>query len=83
MDDDEEIMLMDTLEDEESNVLMTQTEEDKKGGLWFLDSGCSHHMCGVKEKFSSLNLSYSHTVKLVNNSRLNVSGKGNVRMIID
>ena len=46
--------------------------------VWFLDSGCSNHMCGKKELFSDLDETFRETVKLGNNSCLTVMGKGNI-----
>ena len=51
--------------------------------LWFLDSGCSNHMCGKKEMFTDLDDTFRKSVKLGNNSSLAVLGKGNVRMKVN
>ena len=48
--------------------------------LWYLDSGCSNHMCGKKECFSDLDASFRESVKLGNNSSMAVYGKGNIRL---
>nr|GFC36691.1 retrovirus-related Pol polyprotein from transposon TNT 1-94 [Tanacetum cinerariifolium] len=47
-DEHEEIMLMADGGVEE-NGFMAQRKSESKGLLWFLDSGCSNHMCGNKE----------------------------------
>lgn len=47
--------------------------------VWFLDSGCSNHMTGEKSWFTELNEDFKHSVRLGNNSRLAVEGKGNIR----
>ncbi|XP_076921890.1 uncharacterized protein LOC143583475 [Bidens hawaiensis] len=78
-DENEEIMLMAWVDD---NVFMAQNNEECKNYLWFLDSGCSNHMCGVKDKFVSFNQNFT-IVKLGNNSRMNVSGKGNVKLCLN
>ena len=49
--------------------------------MWFLDSGCSKHMCGKKEYFSDFDGSFRDSVKLGNNSSMVVTGKGNVRLM--
>lgn len=66
-------------EDEEM-LLMAQEDshQNKKEGVWFLDSGCSNHMSGNKEWFVQLDESFRHLVKLGNNSKLEVIGKGNI-----
>jgi len=56
--------------------------EAKREDVWFLDSGCSNHMCGDKTLFSDLNKSFTQMVKLRNNSRMSVRGKGNVRLLV-
>ena len=50
---------------------------------WFLDSGCSNHMCGKKELFSGFDDSFRESVKLGNSSRMTVMGKGNIRMQVN
>ena len=63
-------------------LLMSYVElnEAKREDVWFLDSGCSNHMCGDKELFCELNEEFRQMVKLGNNSRMSVLGKGNVRL---
>lgn len=65
----------------EALLLMAQTEtqETKKSGLWFLDSGCSNHMTGNKEWFMEIDDSFRHAVRLGNSSRMEVVGKGDVK----
>lgn len=50
-------------------------KESSKEELWFLDSGCSNHMCGKKEFFSMLDESFNTSVKLGDNSSMAVRGK--------
>ncbi|XP_038715057.1 uncharacterized protein LOC120008755 [Tripterygium wilfordii] len=62
-------------------MLLMAYVEDKKAydeEAWFLDSGCSNHMCGKRELFSQLNEEFRESVKLGNNSSLSVVGKGNI-----
>jgi len=51
--------------------------------LWFLDSGCSNHMCGKNELFSDFDDTFRETVKLGDNSKMLVTGKGNIRMFMN
>jgi len=64
---------------------MAQTESDKfsKKQVWFIDSGCSNHMCGCKEWFYDLDENYRTTVKLGDNSRMYVMGKGSINLKIE
>lgn len=55
-------------------------DEDDNGECWFLDSGCSNHMCGKKEIFSELDENFRDVVKFGNDLSLAVMGKGNVRI---
>lgn len=69
----EEMLLMAYMDMNKVNI------EDK----WFLDSGCSNHMCGKKEYFSDLDESFKNSVKLGNDSSMAVLGKGNVRLQVN
>ena len=66
-------------------LLMAYVEEKKinSAEVWFLDSGCSNHICGKNELFSDLDENFRETVKLGNNSSLIVIGKGNVRIRVN
>jgi len=66
----------------EEMLLMAYTDDIKISSHedWFLDSGCSNHMCGTKELFCVLDEHFRETVKLGNGSSLTVMGKGNVRV---
>lgn len=69
--------------EEETTLLMAcHTKEEKTSNLWYLDSGCSNHMCGNKFLFSELDESFRDIVKFGDNSTVSVMGKGsvNVRM---
>ncbi|GJV64547.1 putative RNA-directed DNA polymerase [Tanacetum coccineum] len=81
-DENEEIMLMADGGVEE-NGFMAQIKSENKGLLWFLDSGCSNHMCGNKERFVDLDESFSNTVKLGNNTRMTVEGKGSMKLVLN
>ncbi|KAL5816544.1 hypothetical protein ACOSQ3_024922 [Xanthoceras sorbifolium] len=60
-----------------------EMNEAKREDVWFLDSGCSNHMCGDKTFFYDLNKNFRQMVKLGNNSRMTMMGKGNVRMKVN
>nr|GEW48633.1 hypothetical protein [Tanacetum cinerariifolium] len=66
-----------TLEEEE------EIDENSTKQTWYLDLGCSNHMTRTKSWFFRIDESFKHTVKLGNNSKLVVSGKGNIRFEID
>lgn len=66
-------------EEEEITLLMVcQTNEETHRNLWYLDTGCSNHMCGEKSVFSNLDETFRNTVKFGDNSTVSVLGKGTV-----
>lgn len=73
------------VEAQEEMLLMAYVDTPKveKGDVWFLDSGCSNHMCGKKEYFSDFDGSFRVSVKLGNDSSMLVLGKGNVRFEVN
>ncbi|KAE8732422.1 senescence-associated protein DIN1-like [Hibiscus syriacus] len=46
--------------------------------IWFLDSGCSNHMTGVKSLFNEIDETFKQKVTLGDNKKIQVEGKGNV-----
>ncbi|XP_075649764.1 uncharacterized protein LOC142620250 [Castanea sativa] len=72
------------LEEKEEMLLMSYVElnQSRREDVWFLDSGCSNHMCANKEWFLDLDEEFRHSVKLGNNSKMVVLGKDNIRLQI-
>ena len=70
-------------ETQEEMLLMAYVNMNKvnREDMWFIDSGCSNHMCGKKEYFLDFDGSFRDSVKLGNNSSMVVTGKGNVRLM--
>lgn len=66
------------MKDTSTRVLMAKTEEHGSGRrrAWFLDSGCSNHMSGDHELLSNVDMEFKDYVKLSNNKRMEVKGKG-------
>lgn len=56
--------------------------EGKREDVWFLDSGCSNHMSGDLSKFCDLDERVRHHVKLGNNYKMMVQGRGRVKIAI-
>lgn len=67
---------------EEDILLMTQVETEERH-MWYLDSGCSNHMCGTKEWFSEFDSQFRQQVKLGDDRRMQVEGRGNLRLEIN
>lgn len=72
-------------DEEEELLLMAHAEIGGTEGesIWFLDSGCSNHMTGDKSWFVELDENFRHFVRLGNNSRMEVQGKGSVRFEVE
>ncbi|XP_050909996.1 uncharacterized protein LOC127123860 [Lathyrus oleraceus] len=49
--------------EEDEMLLMAYVGVHKKSDTWFIDSGCSNHMCNNKDMFSSLDMTFSHSIK--------------------
>lgn len=72
--EEEEVLLMALVE--------ANYENDAGEVIWFLDSGCSNHICGTKDWFVNLDEDYRVSVRLGDHSRVKVMGKGTVKMQI-
>ncbi|TYK12579.1 Retrovirus-related Pol polyprotein from transposon TNT 1-94 [Cucumis melo var. makuwa] len=63
----------------ENKLFMTNIPSDQKTAeAWFIDSGCSNHMTGLKSVFKELNEGEKLNVELENGKELQVEGKGTV-----
>ena len=72
-------------ENQEEMLLMAYVDLNKtsREDTWFLDSGCSNHMCGKKDYFLDFDGTFRDSVKLGNNTSMYVLGKGNVRLKVN
>jgi hypothetical protein len=64
-------------------MALVDSKETASEHIWFLDSGCSNYMCGEKNIFCELDSNFRESVKLGNNSRLAVQGKGKNRLEVN
>ena len=87
LDGEDELLLMSIVElnEKDEMILMSHVTLHKttRNDAWFLDLGCSNHICGYKGMFSYLDENFQHSVKLGNNSRMAVVGKGSVKLLIN
>lgn len=74
---------------EKEEVLLMAQESSKEEvydesnvEMWFLDSGCSNHMVGRKDWLFNFDDSFRDFVKLGDNSKMPVMGKGNLKLYI-
>lgn len=65
-------------EKEVSLLMVCHMKEEGQQNMWYLDTGCSNHMCGDKTTFSDLDESFRNTMKFGDNSTISVGGKGKV-----
>jgi len=65
------------VETQDDMLLMVYSEgvSTTKRDTWFLDFGCSNHMCGKKDYFIDFDDNYKNNVKLDNGSSLAVIGQ--------
>lgn len=66
-------------------LLMSYVElyKARREDAWFLDSGCSNHMCGDRTMFNELDENFRHSVKLGNNTKMDVIGKGSMKLLLN
>ncbi|GAU22946.1 hypothetical protein TSUD_326740 [Trifolium subterraneum] len=71
-------------ESEEILLMAQETNEGESNNeIWFLDSGCSNHMIGNKDWLFDFDSSYKDSVKLGDDSKMPVMGKGNLKLQIE
>ena len=64
----------------ENNKCGLVVSVQRKKGPWYIDSGCSKHMTGDKNKFMSLSESKSGNVTFGNDVLGKIKGKGMVKL---
>ena len=64
----------------ETLLIVAQVDEPPQVELWFMDTGCSNHMCGSKSSFFSLNEGFRSIVSFGDCSTVNVMGKGDINI---
>jgi hypothetical protein len=70
-------------QEEEETLLMAHTGSNESvEQAWYLDSGCSNHMIRTKAWLFDFDESFRESVRLGNDSKVAVMGKGNVRLNI-
>ncbi|XP_071940242.1 uncharacterized protein [Coffea arabica] len=67
---------------EETLLFSSSTSKESMKNDWFIDSGCSNHMCGKKEMFSYLDESFHASMRFGNDEKVSVLGKGKIRIIL-
>ncbi|XP_045828918.1 uncharacterized protein LOC123920669 [Trifolium pratense] len=67
-------------DDDEGSVMLLVTTKDESDlqEKWYLDTGCTTHMTGRKDWFTSLKATQNHNVKFADNNSLAVQAIGDV-----
>ncbi|KAG6488118.1 hypothetical protein ZIOFF_056876 [Zingiber officinale] len=64
-------------EDEPSKVFYSSSNTvQDMNEIWFLDSGCSNHVTGIKKNFVELDENYNSLLELGDSKKLKIEGKG-------
>lgn len=61
-------------------LVVCHVNEETQQSLWYLDTGCSNHMCGDNRIFFKLDKSFRNTIKFENNSTISVMRKGKITL---
>ncbi|KAK3013886.1 hypothetical protein RJ639_009283 [Escallonia herrerae] len=64
----------------ETLLMAVQAHKEPAADVWYVDTGCSNHMCGSKSSFSCLNEDFHSTISFGDCSTVNVMGKGDVKI---
>ncbi|TYI02494.1 hypothetical protein ES332_A11G270800v1 [Gossypium tomentosum] len=68
-------------EDEVIKLFMAyQKDTTSHNNIWFLGSGCSNHMIGVKSLSKEIDETFKQNVTLGDSKKIQVEGKGNVEV---
>ncbi|KAG7576575.1 Ribonuclease H-like superfamily [Arabidopsis thaliana x Arabidopsis arenosa] len=62
--------------DVQPRLFMAYKSLDVSKTVWYLDSGCSNHMSGIKSMFKEIDESYKLKVKLGDDKEVQVEGRG-------
>ena len=67
--------------EENSKLFMTHSQiHNISNDIWFLDSGCSNHMSGIKSIFRDIDETHKLNVRLGDNKQIQVEGKGTIEV---
>ncbi|XP_073120289.1 uncharacterized protein [Henckelia pumila] len=64
----------------ETLLMAFHTQEDHGPDIWYVDTGCSNHMCANKSIFSDLNEDFHSTISFGDHSTVKVMGKGDIKI---
>ena len=64
----------------ETLLMAVQANQELESDVWYVDTGCSNHMCGSKSSFSYLNEYFHSLVRFGDCSTVKVMGKGDIEI---
>ena len=64
----------------ETLLIAVQANQEPESDVWYVDTGCSNHMCGSKSSFSYLNECFHSTVCFGDCSTVKVMGKDDIEI---
>ena len=79
-DSSEDEIVYIAIKDESDNDEMNLISHVRKNDTWIIDSGCSHHMTGDKEKFENIEDYDSGSVRFGNNEPCCIKGRGRISL---
>jgi len=59
------------------------SHNSNREAVWFLDSGCSNHMTRNKHWFLHLDQTFRQAVKLGNDAKMTMMGKGSIKLQVN
>ncbi|XP_019451833.1 PREDICTED: uncharacterized protein LOC109353931 [Lupinus angustifolius] len=69
-------------DDDQYLLMATVKNNDESGDFWYLDTGCSNHMTGKKDWFTTLDESAKSKIKFVDHSVVTTEGIGKVKRLL-
>jgi hypothetical protein len=60
--------------------MAVEANQKPKSNVWYMDTGCSNHMCGCKSSFSYLDEDFHSVVSFSDCSIVNAIGKGDIEI---
>lgn len=63
-----------------SLFIICHVAQESSNDIWFSDNGCSNHMTGNRDLFATLDNSVKSEVKLGNDNKVFVMGKGVINL---
>lgn len=77
-DEKQQVNLAENVDDDSKLFVVQSPTQDVNDGLWFVDSGCSNHMSGMKTLFKELDECKKSEVRIGDNKLMRVDGKGTI-----